>query len=478
MTDDDQIAAGKAAAERHAREREAERAAKRDTAYNGQVDERYGTTFVDDAPPDEPPPGVDAHHAGEWGGEDDPPDSCGDDQAGEYNPDSEQDDDDGPQDSTENAIRSRLSGLRIDREARRRLDEEQRPPIILPPITPLDVLLAQPRTPTRYRIDKVAPENGRIVLSAQYKAGKTTVVGNLIRSLVDGEPFLGRFTVNTKAGRVVLIDDELSQNMLLDWLEDQAIGNTDAVSVVSMRGKVSSFNILDDTCRDLWAQHLRELQAEYLILDCLRPVLDGAGLDENRDAGKFLVAFDALISEAGISDAAIVHHMGHANERARGDSRLQDWPDAIWRLVRESDEPDSPRYFSAYGRDVNVAEGRLTPDKSTRRLTYAPGSRDDAKVEAAQRAAVSLLAARKEAMSKNAIETELVGEHHTQKAVRDALKRAVANGFMTVAEGPRKSQMHSIASPCIECGMPVTSGNPRHLCCPSGTENLDEGLFK
>lgn len=119
------------------------------------------------------------------------------------------------------------------------------------------------------------------------------------------------------------------------------------------------------------------------MLDCLRPVLDVLGLDENRDAGKFLVAYDALLDEAGIGDSLLVQHMGHANERARGDSRLQDWPDAIWRIVRETDEPGSPRYLSAYGRDVEVTEGRLSFNQSTRRMTYAAGSRTDAKVEAA-----------------------------------------------------------------------------------------------
>ena len=69
MTDDEQIDAGKAAAQRHARERETERARKRDAVNNSRVDERYGTTFIDDSEPVD----VDAHHAAEWDG-DIPPD--------------------------------------------------------------------------------------------------------------------------------------------------------------------------------------------------------------------------------------------------------------------------------------------------------------------------------------------------------------------------------------------------------------------
>jgi hypothetical protein len=205
-------------------------------------------------------------------------------------------------------------------------------------------------------------------------------------------------------------------------------------------------------------------------VDCLRPVLDALGLDESRDAGRFLVAFDALLGEAGIGDACLLQHMGHGNERARGDSRLLDWPDAIWRVVRETEVPNSPRYFTAYGRDVDVPEGRLGYDPATRRLTYAEGSRADAKTEAAHLAVIEFLAACANApQSKNAIESALGGDH-TQKAIRDAINRTVKDGFVTVTDGPRRAKLHSIAYPCSVCGMPVASRQNRHQSCPSGPE--------
>ena len=292
-------------------------------------------------------------------------------------------------DPVENAIRWRLRGLRIDHEARRRLDAENRPPVHYPPVRDLTTLLAQPDTLTRYRVDAVAPVDARILLSAQWKAGKTTLIGNWVRALVDGDPFLGRFAVNAPANRVVLIDDEMSENMLRAWLRAQNINNTAAVAdVITLRGNVAAFNLLDEHCFAAWAQRLAGAGCDYLILDCLRPVLDALGLDENHDAGRFLVAFDALLNEAGILDALLVQHMGHTNERARGDSRLQDWPDATWRLVREDDDPASARFFTAYGRDVNVAEGRLSFDPVTLRMRYAAGSRHFIKVDEAATAII------------------------------------------------------------------------------------------
>jgi hypothetical protein len=365
----------------------------------------------------------------------------------------------------EGLIQQRMTLLRVQREANRRLDAEERPALVLPPVKGLDVLLSEPDTPIRYRIDQLAPEGGRVLLSAQYKAGKTTVVGNLLRSLVDGEPFLGVFAVSQPVKRAVLIDTEMSEGTMRRWLRDQDITHTDAVAdVITLRGNVSTFNLLDDACRQEWAARLRELGCDYLVLDCLRPVLDALGLDENRDAGRFLVAFDALLADAGIPNAVIVHHMGHVNERARGDSRLQDWPDAIWQIVRETEAPDSARYFKAYGRDVDVHEGRLDP--SGRRLTYSRGSRQDAKTEAARGDIIGLLAKSDQGLGSNAIEDNPALAEHGRNSIRAGLKKAIEAGFVTVEDGPKRSKIHRINHPCEGCGMPVAGGGKRHQSCP------------
>jgi AAA domain len=367
----------------------------------------------------------------------------------------------------------RLSRLRVDTEARRRLDAETNPPPPLPPIKSLDTLLAEPDTPTAYRVDKVMPLGGRVIMSAQFKAGKTTVRDNLLRALVDGEPFLGRFDVTTPARRVALIDTEMSENTMRRWLRDQRITNTAAVAdVVALRGRAAAFNLLDDRCRRHWATRFADQGVDYVMLDCLRPILDALGLDENHDAGRFLTAFDALLTDAGSDDALVVQHMGHAGERARGDSRLQDWPEAIWRIVRETDDPASPRYFTAYGRDVGVPEGRLGYDPATRRLSYIPGNRGDTKTEAAYQAVVELLT-QDAPLSGHAIETQL-GDH-TRDHIRDACRRGTRWGTLRTETGPRGAKLHHIAHPCTQCRRPVTTGSDRHKSCPTHIET--DGLF-
>ncbi|WP_156766530.1 AAA family ATPase [Mycobacterium sp. E2327] len=369
-------------------------------------------------------------------------------------------------------IEYRAEQLRIDSEAKALVAAETRPKVEYPPVRSLTELLAQPCPPTRWRIEQVAPIAARIILSAQYKAGKTTLRDNMVRCLADREPFLGQFAINDPASALVLIDDELSEHMVQDWLGRQGIRNTNAVAdVITLRGKVSAFNLFDDDCRETWAKRFRDLGCDYLILDCLRPILDAFGLDENRDAGLFLVQFDAMLESAGIRDALLVHHMGHSGERSRGDSRLLDWPDANWRLLREDPEdPASDRYFSAFGRDVAVPEGRLSFDPATQHLRYAPGSRGDAQTEAALAAVIEVLVndARSggPGMSGRAIEGALMGVDHTQKAVRSAVKLAEDRGLISTAQGARNATLRRIAQPCCVCFQPLAAGQVlRHEAC-------------
>ena len=306
----------------------------------------------------------------------------------------------------------------------------------------LDRFLEQPDPEVVYRFADLWPADARVLLAAQYKAGKTTAVANVLRSLADLEPFLGTFAVAPPPGRVVLIDDELHENTLRRWLRQQRIENADRVDVLPLRGRLSAFDILTDSVRDGWARRIADAGATVVLLDCLRPLVDALGLSEDKDTGKLLGAFDELLTASGATEAAVVHHMGHHGERSRGDSRLRDWPDAEWRIVREGDEPTSPRYFAAYGRDVDVAEQRL--ELTGRRLTIVGGSRKQATAEAALSDVLDLLEAEPR-QSGRAIEKLLEHTDHSRDAIRAALKLGVRDGTIEVEDGRRNSKLHSSA---------------------------------
>jgi len=339
----------------------------------------------------------------------------------------------------------RKQRFRDDRDIKRELDAEERGAVTFPESLTLSQLLAEPDEPTPWRIAECQPKDSRVICAAQFKAGKTTLVGNLIRSLRDGDPFLGKYVVTPIEGTVALLDFEMGRNQLRRWYRDQQIKNDDGVVVLPMRGLASSFNIIDPRVRAEWVERLRALGVVYLIIDCLRPILDALGLDEHHDVGAFLVPLDALLVEAGIPDALIVHHMGHTNERSRGDSRLRDWPDVEWRLMRKDDDPASARFFTAYGRDVDVEEQELGYDATTRRLSVVGGSRRDTKIDDALPAVLTFIeSCGAQLPSRNEILRALKESGHAKNVISAAIKKGIANGQITTTAGTRGAQLHSI----------------------------------
>lgn len=332
--------------------------------------------------------------------------------------------------------------LRIRRDAQSRLNGNVARGV--GSIASLAAFLAQPDPPVRYRVDQLMTVGSRVVLSAQYKSGKSTLVGNLIRSLADGEPFLGRFAVEKPKGRIALLDTELDPSMLRRWLREQGIKDMDRVIVVPLRGEVGSFNILNDDLREQWGFELAQAEVDFAILDCLRPVLDAVGLSEHTEVGRFLEPFNDLLRDAGVAEAVVVHHAGHTGERSRGDSRLRDWPDQEWTMVRADEDPASPRFFKAFGRDVNLPESALTYEPTSRRLQLVGGSRKDSKGRQLVPAVVELLTER-DGLSGRGIE-ESLAELGSRTEIRDAVRLAIDDGSVKTTEGPRRAIQHHVAT--------------------------------
>lgn len=337
--------------------------------------------------------------------------------------------------------------IRLRDEARRAVRMEQRGATVPPEILTLRERLSRPRKPTPWRIVDLQAIGHRVILAAQFKAGKTTMVSNVVRSLLDDTPFLDTYDVSPVAGTVAVLDFEMADNQLDDWYRDQEIKNDDRLWVIPMRGRVAGFDIIDDEVRARWARDLRGRSVTYLIVDCLRPILDALGLNEHTETGRFLVALDALFLEAGISEGLIVHHMGHEGERSRGDSRLRDWPDVEWTLVRESDDPASARFLKAYGRGVDVPETQLTYNEQTRRLAVEGGTRKDAKALAALTDVVAYVAGASQPPSGRDIERHLTNvTEHGQKTIRAAIKLGVQSEQLTRSAGPNGGHLYSVAT--------------------------------
>lgn len=341
-------------------------------------------------------------------------------------------------------IATRVERLQEEAEARRRIksiESQQLRETLTPPIT-LTEFLSVPDTEAQYRISELLPIGGRAIVAAQYKAGKTTLVDNLVRALADNTLFLNAFRVCPT--HVALLDTEMDERQMRRWLRQQQIQNPAEVLVKPLRGRVSAFNILDPELLAMWSEWLRGY--DVVVLDCLRPVLDALSLSEDHDAGRFLVAFDELLNRCGASEAVIVDHMGHNGDRTRGDSRKLDWPDVTWRIVRDKDvetpdDPSAERYFSAYGRDVDVTKGRLEYNSATRQLTYTGLPPAFAKAESLVPNVIQLLTKRPGLTAKE-IDTALA-PFGTRQRIRDAVATTVANGDVLIdEEGKSHAKKH------------------------------------
>ena len=300
--------------------------------------------------------------------------------------------------------------------------------------------------PDTWRVKNWMPRGARVMIAAQFKTGKTIFRDNLVRSLVDGDRFLGRDDVTPITGTVAILDFEMPPAKLKAWLKRQQIRDDDRVVAYSLRSDILSFNLLDGGARQAWAAKLRAQACEVLVIDCLRPVLDALGLDEHREAGRFLVALDAPIAEAAIQETVVIHHMGHTGERARGDSRLRDWPDVEIRLLRRDEQPNSPRFITAFGRDVDVEESALAFNSLTHVLTIDGGSRADLRKEEALNAIVRVLTADGELQSGRAIKDALADSGHARNVIDAALALGVRKRALVQQSGPRNSKLYRVAA--------------------------------
>lgn len=285
-----------------------------------------------------------------------------------------------------------LRDMQVKEEARRlhRQSSSTWSPIEVDSLTDL---LRDPPKPDPYRIEGVWLENGTVVFAAEAKAGKTTSVLNLVKSLADGDDFLGEYKVSPPDGNIVVLNVEVSPSQIARWYHNIGIRNTGKVQVINLRGRTGWFGILDANVRQKVADQLRSHNCQILVIDPVGPLWDAEGIEEseNTPVGQWLAALTEMAETAGVRELMVIHHFGHAGRRVRGASKLLGWPDALWALLKSDQESDADRsvseeldreyfsaddgidrFFAAHGRDVDVSKKLLAYDAKSRALTIDP----------------------------------------------------------------------------------------------------------
>ena len=218
-------------------------------------------------------------------------------------------------------------------------------------------------------VDRLIPGSGRLLISGQAKAGKSSLALHTVASLLDpSRPLLGRYLVQSEPLRVYHVDAELGRDRLALWLQNLGLPEW------MVRGKLqaaplpsgASFNLLDPHNRAGWLERIRDHKTDVIVVDCASPIIAAAGVDENSssEVRAWLDQLNHLRIDSGARLLILLHHQGKTQGPGiRGASAFLDWPEVLWSLSVEADDDnysDAPRFLSTRGRLGSHPGGLLT----------------------------------------------------------------------------------------------------------------------
>jgi hypothetical protein len=256
-----------------------------------------------------------------------------------------------------------------DRRHAKRVVDAEEASLTLPTLPTLSFReeLAEPEHPEAYAIDELALEDGNVLIPALRKSGKTTLMFNLVRSLVDGHNFLDRFEVRQVEGSVVVLSYEMPRKTSKRWLNKIGVENQDQVRFWHLKGEPILRFWQPDVQRHV-ADWLKSVACEVLMIDSAGAASRGLVKNHNDRAqvDAFTAAVDELKKAAGVRESYVVIHMGWAAQTAEDDTAhtlgseaWEAWPEFIWPFEKDRGDVNT-RIMRPFGRR-DVDEGDLEP---------------------------------------------------------------------------------------------------------------------
>ncbi|MFY0406909.1 AAA family ATPase [Solicola sp. PLA-1-18] len=329
-------------------------------------------------------------------------------------------------------------------------------------------LLQRPQEPP-HRVEGLIPSEGGTLIVAMRKTGKTTLILNLVHSLLSGQPFLGRFRTRAVRGRVAILNFEVSAAQAARWADEVGV-DPGRLVVVNLRGRRNPLGVPED--RGALAEQLQAFDVESVIVDPFGRAYTGASQNDAGEVGAWLAELDRWArADVGASDVILAAHAGWNGERTRGASALEDWADSIINITRsESDE--SVRYLKAMGRDVEVEEDQLEFDPATRRLTLTGfGGRQQQKTakgaEDLRRQVVQIISDHA-GFNGTQVEAKLreLRVTFSKGDERKALAAAVAAGVLRFDAGPNNQKLYFVRAEPPQASLSTPEGGPPSLPSP------------
>lgn len=281
-----------------------------------------------------------------------------------------------PQADHDAAVKERLERLLIDDEARALKSRLASAGWTPPAVASLSEALKRPRRETKYLVDGMWPAGANITVAATYKSGKTTLVIDLIRSLVNHERFGGTQGVARLEGKVCYLNFEMVSDALTEWFRSVGIKDPNQVVQVDIRDSPSPFNIADEATQEWLVGMLKEVGAQVLVIDTYSAAAAAALESENDNVATrgFLALLDQIKARSGVTELLLITHTGRESAdgkvRTRGATAIDDWTDVRW-MYRVDPDDSAKRLLSAFGRDVDFEERAVGFDKETRHVSLS-----------------------------------------------------------------------------------------------------------
>lgn len=355
-------------------------------------------------------------------------------------------------DPFEVAVATEMGRIKVREVARARVDAAAFLAGWAPPagLGTLAEELQLPETEQAWRVPALLPAGGNALVVAARKVGKTTLMGCLLRSLVDGIPFLGRYIVEPVDGAVALFNYENTPRQQRAWLRELQVANPGRVHVLHLRGH--SLSLAVPQVRAWVVGWLREREIKVWVPDPYARAGQGLVDDENSNsqANAFTLALDEIKAAAGVTEIVIPAHASGKTEvepgaeRVRGAGRLEDWADAIWYL----NQVEGARFIRATGRDVDLDESQLYFDRETRNLTLGEVGKGRREASAERDGAAVLAVLRDWTQATPPTQNDLrdACDLGSARRIGAAVAYLVARDLVWIEPGPNRSKYHHAGS--------------------------------
>lgn len=244
--------------------------------------------------------------------------------------------------------------------------------------------LSAPPAPVQYLIDGLVSATGTVVITGQYKSGKThLMVASLITSLADNEPFLGVKEVHVPEGGAIVghWNLEMSRLDLIDkYMRPAGFRNTDNVKIAHWQGY--RLNILTEPGKAAAVEWLTARQVQVWTIDSWSALCRMCGVDpnDNKEVGDLLGAITEIKVEAKVDVCFLLAHTARASAESdkpgtRGASALDEGVDTRWMFTVDKSDV---RFLQAEGRGTQMSAVSLDFNEDTGRSVIGSVSRQSA----------------------------------------------------------------------------------------------------